>query len=239
MNEKNENKNPATEQSETVESMETGKTSDTQAGTDVERLDAPRDGEGCEAVTVLIFGHNNLDCSLAEQSVKKFLMGVDADIRIVEAKLLPQSLMAQLEACPTERIVVMTSEMALLNPVTLADIAILKATAASKPAGESFPLTYGPAMYHKSVLERLLPWMVREKPHGNIMAEYAVRVYAGVRPIILNVWTTDPFFLPVVSANPPLALLRQYAAWKKFLYVQNHDQWPEDVVKLMEERLNG
>ena len=106
MNE-NENKtDAAVEQPENTESVAAVETPDTQSetGTDVAGQDVPRDGEGCESVTVVIIARDEKHGELMARSVKKNLIGVDADIQLVTGdNLCDTDIETCSSTCPTSR----------------------------------------------------------------------------------------------------------------------------------------
>lgn len=229
-----------TENTQSVETVETPDTA-TGGGTDVERPDAPRDGEGCEAVTVIIIASDEKHGELSARSVRQNLVGVDADIHLVTEEHLKdtdvETLLEHLPHVETERIVLMTEGMVILNPVTLHDIAVPKAkyVKIANGAVQDYDGVKAPVMYYKSVLQRLLPYMKDEMPHGSIADEYFSRVYPGILPLNVEGWQSEPFVLPIVSSNPPRAALGEYGRWKKFAWI-SPQSWTDTVVKFLEER---
>lgn len=230
----------AEEQPQDAQPVAGGETSDAQPepGTTVEGPgdEEPRDGQGCEAVTVLIVCQDPEKGALAAQSVKKNLTGVDADIHVVSEEnlrnTLPETLLEHLPHCKTERIILMTDGMLILNPVTLGAIACIKA----KRVGDVSDYDTGmPAMMMKSVLEQLLPEMIENLPHGSVAAEYFGNAFPTVRPLPVGDWKTDPWLLPVISKNPNVTVLSQMASWKKFIHI-GPDSWSDEVVKFLTER---
>ncbi|MBQ8936960.1 MAG: hypothetical protein IJ569_06795 [Prevotella sp.] len=235
-----ESKNATTaeEQPKDAQSVEGIETPDTTAGTAMEGPgdDAPADGQGCEAVTVVIVCQDPEKGALAAQSVKKNLVGVDADIHVVSEDnlrgTLPETLLEHLPHCKTERIILMTDGQMILNPVTLGAVACVKA----KGVGGIDDYDAGmPVMMMKSVLEQLLPEMVGNLPYGSVVHEYFSRALPMVRPLPVGDWKIDPWLLPVVSKNPNVVVLSQMASWKKFIHV-GPGSWTAGVTKFLEER---
>ena len=227
--------------SKTTESVETPETPDTQSETrtEVERpADTPTDGEGCEGVTVIIaaiaYG------ALMAQSVKKNLTGVDADIHLVTEENLRDTLVETLtEHMPhvkTERIILMTDGMMILNPVTLGDIACVKA----KKVGGVFNFsTNTPVLMHKSALSALLSEAAESGlDHIDVIDSYFKgTLHEGFSPVILGEWKSDPWLLPAVTKNPSIEAVGKYAKWKKFMHI-SPDSWSDDLVKYLEDRFS-
>lgn len=229
MNKKNnepKNAKAATEQPQDAQPVETVKTPDT---------DTPLDGEGCEAVSVVII-HSGSDkqLDLVRRSVERNLREVDA--QIVVLPLAPEStvekiLSEQLAEIGTERIVLMDDSMVILNPVTLADIAVIKADAEHNYSPNM------PCMMRKSILQQFIPFKQQELPHSTLVDAYFRNVEHDIRPIPVGDWKTNPWLLPVISINPPRKALEQYGTWKKFMFV-SPQSWSDDLVSFIEERLN-
>lgn len=240
---KNESKKSAAKQPENTQSVETVETPDTQSpsGAAVEgpgNDDAPADGEGCEAVTVVILEHDEQHALLAARSVKKNLLGVDALVVRLEGK--DGATDAQMlyrfvtEAIQSERIILMTDGMMILNPVTLGDISVVKAVNRGGVPDYNVQM---PVLMHRSALEELLkkaldddrPYIdvVNEYFHGTLPEDY--------RPLLLGDWKTDPWVLPVISKNPPVERIKAFAEWKKFAAIGSQS-WSDGLVKFLEER---
>lgn len=221
MEEENENKTqPAAEEPQAAaESVATVETPDT---------DAPKDGAGCEAVTVVIIARDEKRGELAAMSVRKNLIGVDAEVHVVSGADVcdtdVETLLKYLPLVKTERIILMLEGMLILNPVTIYDIGVQKV-----------PADCVPSLMHKSALEQLLSWMHENAPHADIAYENQSRVLHDVAPITLGDWKTDPWLLPIVSENPPRKALEKYAPEKKFAYV-SPQSWTDEVVQFFEER---
>ena len=230
-------------QTENIQSVETVETPDTATGgrADVERPDAPRDGEGFEAVTVVIIASDEKQGELMARSVKQNLVGVDADIHLVTGEHLKDTevdtLLEHLPHVETERIVLMTEGMVILNPVTLHDIAVPKAKYVKIADGavQDYDGVKAPVMFYKSALQQLLPYIKDYLSHGSIADEYFSRVYQGILPLNVEGWQSEPFVLPIVSSNPPRAALDEYGRWKKFAWIAPQS-WTDTVVKFLEER---
>ena len=238
--EEDESKNAAAaaEQSQGAQPVESIKTPDTPSGAPVEGPgdQKPADGEGCEAVTVVIICLDPDKGALAARSVRKNLVGVDADIHVVSEEnlrdTLPATLLEHLPHCQTERIVLMTDGMLLLNPVTLSDIGVVKCV--QRGSIRDYDVRV-PIMLHKSALEPLLQQLVSEKPYANVANEYFLAVMPEVRPIDITLWLESPWLLPLVSVSPDIAVVGKWAETQKFLFVSDKS-WSADVVKFLEER---
>ena len=208
-----------------------------EAGTTVER---PADGEGCEGVTVIIvetLPEHPERASLAARSVRRNLMGVDAQLYILrygEPSTVAQRLLQLLEAAPTERLVLMTDEMMILNPVLLGDVACVKAAKVGQAYSYNARI---PVMMHRSALKALLESLLQQQlPYTDIVdAYFRGTLPDGYRPVMLGDWKTDPWLLPVVSRDPDTAALARYAQWKKFMHVGSAS-WSAGLLAFLEAR---
>ena len=226
------------EQPESTQPVESAAAVDTtaEAGADVDRPeDTPADGKGFEGVTVVIIETNEQHALIAAESVKKNLKGVDClVVRLALGELtLPQALLRFInEASSAERLVLMFDYMLLLNPVTLADIAVIKGKHKGEAVGYEQRM---PVMLHRSVLQDFLPEMMAEYPHGNLVSLYFEAVHGDIRPIDPGEWNKSCWLLPVISENPPVDVVKKWAETQKFLYV-SQQSWSDDLVKFLEER---
>ena len=235
----------AAEQPENDQPVATVETPDGQPGQGAEVEgpdDAPHDDEGCEAVVVVIVESDEQRALLAAASVKKNLVGVDALVVRLGMKdgcTLLQALYRLLtEGTRQERIVLMTDQMLLLNPVTLSDIGVLKAVKVGTSEQGDDILDYNvrmPQLMHRSVLLPMLKEAVELYPHTDISDAYTPGAYPAVRPLTVGDWHSDPWLLPVVSENPPLAAIAAFARWKKFAYV-SAQSWRKALLKFFEDR---
>lgn len=234
---KNESKSKTTEPVETPEAPDT----QSETRTDVERpADTPTDGEGCEGVTVIIVAGNKAHGALMAHSVQKYLTGVDADIHLVTEEnlrdTLAETLAEHLPYVKTERIILMTDGMVILNPVTLGDIACVKA----KKVGEVFDFSTNiPVLMHKSALNTLLSEAAESGlDHIDVIDSYFKGTLPeGFSPVILGEWKSDPWLLPAVTRNPSIEAVGKYAKWKKFMHI-SPDSWSDDLVKYLEDRFS-
>ena len=227
----NENKTTAApEQPEDTQSVAVAEAPDTQSGTVVEgSSDTPADGEGCESVTVIV-AETHPDhpeyAKMAAKSVKKNLIGVDAMVVIMgyEPQMpMSQALLRMLEMVNTERIILMTDGMFILNPVTIHNIGVRKS-----------PATNMPVLMYKSVLEPLLKEMAADIPYADVAETYA-EASTEVAPIIVGDWKIDPWLLPLISKNPSIEAVGKFAKWKMFMHV-GPESWSDDLLKFLEER---
>lgn len=232
MAKKNEKKNTkaAAEQSKKAEPVATVGTPDTttQAGTDVEGLiNTPKDGSGCEAVTVIIIDYTGHGYITAE-SVKANLVGVDCKIRIVDSKgAQVKTLLAELPEVETERIILMEDQQQLLTPVSIYDIGVKKYRKVGK---DVTPEIRVPVLMHKSVLRPMLEQLEAKAPYADVVVEYQESVNCNVMPIVLDDWRNDPWLLPIVSEKPNVEVLRNWAVKKKFAWIK---QWTPDIEKIV------
>ena len=252
MTKKNETKNAeaAEEQPTKTEPVATVETPDTTttAGDDVERpadipadipADEPKDGQGVESVTVIVIAHQETRGYLACKSVEKYLHGVDCDVHLVSDEHLRENLVETLkEHLPyikTERIILMTENMVILNPITLGDIAVVKA----KAVGTVLDFNTGmPVLMHKSALQALISEAVEA---GRLDIDVVNTYFGGTlpegfRPLVLGEWKKDPWLLPVVSQSPSVDAIAKYAEWKKFAVISDVS-WSDDVVYFLKQRL--
>jgi len=231
---KNESKSKKTQPVETLETPNT----QSETRTDVERpADTPSDGEGCESVTVIIVTDNEIHGELMAHSVKKNLIGVDADIHLVTGEnlrnTLVETLMEHMPHVKTERIILMTDSMVILNPVTIYEIGVRKAVQIT-PNLLSFQ-TNTPMLMHKSVLLPLLDDMRQNSPYADVMDTYGQCVNTDVEPLIMKPWNADRWLLPVVSKAPFASTIAHWAATQRFMHIQSRP-WPNTVEKFLEDR---
>lgn len=213
---------------------------ESEAGTDVAGQDVPSDGKGCEGVTVIVVetqqGHPER-AKISARSVKQNLVGADAMVVIMgydPEMAMVQALKRMLKTFGTERIILMTDAMFILNPVMLGDISVLKA----KKVGEAYNFnTNTPVLMHKSALEDLIDVLVKEDLlHTDVTDAYFRGILpTNFTPVFIGNWTTDPWLLPVISKNPAIDVVKKFAAWKKFMHV-GPDSWSKGLVKFLEER---
>jgi hypothetical protein len=253
--EKDETKTTAAEQPENTQSVETVETPDTQStsgedlerpdtqstsGEDLERPDPPRDGEGCEAVTVIV-AETSADhpeyAKIVARSVKANLVGADALVLIMAFSpemTLAQALLRVLnEAMSTERIVLMTDHMVLLNPTTLCELGCRRGVLTSK--GVTVGECQTPKLMYRSVLLKMLPEFIETYASFDVFLEYDEYARPNVMPVIMRPWNQDNWVMLVASDNPKPELLSQWAATQRFMSIIR-PEWPRSVVRLLQER---
>lgn len=231
----------AAEQPESTQSMETAEAPDTQSetGGKVERPEdvSPRDGEGCEAVTVVIIAHDEKYGVLMARSLKQNLIGVDADIHLVTNENLKdtdaKTLLEHLPHVKTERIILMTDGMVILNPVTICEVGCRRGELTDK--GVTVGECRTPKLMHRSMLLKMLPEMIDSYAAFDPILEYDEYARPQVAPVIMRPWNKDNWLLPVITENPPLEVLQQWAKTQRFMFI-SRPEWPSSVVKFLEER---
>ena len=234
------NAQTAAEQPENTQSVETAETPDTiaQAGDAVERPDdTPRDGKGCESVTVVIIARDEKHGELMARSVKANLIGADADIHLVTDEHLKdtdaETLLAHLPYVETERLILMTDGMVILNPVTIYEIGCRRGELTEK--GVTIGENHTPKLMHKSVLEKMLPEMIANYAGFDPLLEYDEYARPQVAPVIMHPWNQDNWLLPVISKNPPLEALQKWAKTQRFAWIAPQS-WTDTVVGFLEDR---
>lgn len=237
MSKKDENKNTkaAAEQPESTQSVAAAETPDTQSapGGGMER---PHDGEGAEAVTVVIVMSDPQRTLLAERSVRKNLVGADALVLRLDISQNPLAvaLSEMLKATDTtERIILMTDCMLFLNPVAIYEVGVHKAV--PQPKGLSYQ-TRMPVMMRRSVLLPLLEQLeASDLPYADIVDAYMQSEKPAVLPVVLKQWNTERWLLPVVSENPSMAVIAFWAKTQHFMHVSPRS-WNAEIVKFLEDR---
>ena len=206
------------------------------------------------------------DCFLLRhclRSLEKNLRGVNANVKVV-GKEKPQWLddnswldvaddadtqnwnaiiMRAATLVEEERIVIMSDRMSLLRPVTLADIALLKAEVGANGNQTVLLLrdwqgskvkvhnyrTNMPAMFFKSALIPVLDFVMNSKGVADfdLPTAYFNLIYSELMPVLLE-WTTDSWLLPIISENPDMERVRTYWMKKKFVYFS--DRYGKDII---------
>lgn len=191
---------------------------------EVRQPDEPQDGDGYEAVTVVIMqtvADNSTPAMIALQSLEKNLTECNAAVKHIALNAdvsLEQQLLDLLPDIHTERIVLMTDRMIVLQPITLAHIAL-------KKDSQGMPI-----MVRHSVLCQFLPWKLRELPQVPLWKAYADYVLHDIVSLHVGDWKTDPWVLPVVSDNPSVKALETYVPRKWFLCVLS-ERYPESLMQ--------
>lgn len=241
MNENETQNTPsATEQSPQPQSLAAAATPDptTDGGTPL--AGPPSDGEGCQGVTVIVAettpGHPEY-ARLAARTVKVNLVGVDAVVAIMAYEpptTLAEALLRTLnEEVATERIVLMTDHMALLQPTSLAELGCRRGELTERGVTVGECLT--PKLMYRSVLLRMLPEMIGTYAAFDPLLEYDEYARPQVMPVIMHPWRHDNWLLPVGSASPDPAALAQWGRTQRFLIVKR-EEWPGAVVEFIEKR---
>lgn len=233
-------KTASEQQSENTKSVAAAEAPDTQSetGTDMAGQDVPRDGKGCESVTVVIIACDEKHLDLMVRSVKENLKGVAAEIHGVTGDHLKdtpvETLAEHMQHIRTERIILMTEGMIILNPVMLGDISVVKAV---KDGQYLDFLTKTPVLMHKSALQDLIDALVKDdRLHSDVVNDYFPGILpTNFMPILISDWTKDPWLLPVISKDPNIAIVMKYAEWKKFMHI-GPDSWSDGMVRFLEER---
>lgn len=146
-----------------------------------------------------------------------------------------------------ERVILMTDRMFLLQPVNLADIALLKAEV-SDNGNKTVKMVYDemgttkhkvwnyhanmPVLLYKRPLTEVLDFMLNKRKlvEFDLPTVYFNFVYPDIRPTLLD-WSTDGWLLPVISEHPDLDRAKSFLATKKFMHIAN--KYGEEVVALL------
>ena len=206
--------------------MDVIETPDATADTGTTLAGPPHDGEGYEGVTVLIVISNPMHGSLMAASVRQNLLGADADVQFVVQKgTLIETVLNSLPDVQTERIILMTEGMFILNPVTIYDIGVWK-----------MPMDRMPTLYHKSALTEVLTYLKGNYPYADIADSYHdMTPNHNIRPLPAGDWHTEPWLLPVISKDPSIEAISKYAEWKKFMHV-SPDSWSPSLIAHLKKR---
>lgn len=151
-----------------------------------------------------------------------------------------------LKQIESERVVLMTDHNFILNPVSLADIAINKANP-EPPKDKSIAVkflkevydyngriedyaTSAPLYAYKTPLISILEAMEKKDIIvEDIATVYCNLMYRDVKPLYLN-WRNDPWILPVVTEKPSKSVVMDYVKRKKFLYMQRCNEHLLDIL---------
>ena len=201
------------------------------------------DGPGTEFMNVIILTDlsdksSAERASLAEKTVCKNLVGAHGEIIVMDRK----NLKSELPGIASERIILMDDRMFILNPVTPAEIATVKAIRVSENEGEHLERFTGmPIVVYKSVLLNLLEQgiecsMLTVEDIAEVYFNHAYPV-SSISPIIVvrdgkntSRWSEEPWLLPVVSDKPNVKSLEKYAATQRFLFIRRTPA-PQTVVE--------
>lgn len=221
-------------------------------------------------VTVLVVAtsvaNNYLLLRHCLRSLRKNLRGVDAQVKVVGAERpdwldcdswlsdaagefnhLNELVARALPFVETNRVILMTDRMLLARPVSLADIALLKAM----PEGNDLPTlkvlaertkddphwlwnyqTHMPlyAFRHQLMgVVRYLTEIGHEDLH--LPTVYNNMLYPDLQPTLLD-WRTDSWLLPVVSAHPSMERMKAFLVKKKFIWISPNSEGAEVVALL-------
>lgn len=221
-------------------------------------------------VTVLVVAtsaaNNYLLLRHCLRSLSKNLRGVDAQVRVVGAERpdwidcdtwlsdaagefnhMNELVARALPHVETNRVILMTDRMLLARPVSLADIALLKAM----PEGNDLPtlkvlaeqtkddprwlwnyLTHMPLYAFRKPLMAVLRFLT-EIGHEDLHLPtvYNNLLYSDMLPTLLD-WRTDSWLLPVVSAHPSMERMKSFLAKKKFIWISPNSEGAEVVALL-------
>lgn len=221
-------------------------------------------------VTVLVVAtsvaNNYLLLRHCLRSLQKNLRGVDAQVKVVGAERpdwldcdswlsdaaggfyhLNELVARALPFVETNRVILMTDRMLLARPVSLADIALLKAM----PEGNDLPtlkvlaeqtkddprwlwnyLTNMPLYAFRKPLMAVLRFLT-EIGHEDLHLPtvYNNMLFPDLLPTLLD-WSTDGWLLPVVSAHPSMERMKAYLVKKKFIWISPNSEGAEVVALL-------
>ena len=221
-------------------------------------------------VTVLVVAtsaaNNYLLLRHCLRSLQKNLRGVDAQVKVVGAERpdwldceswlsdaagefnhLNELVARALPHVETNRVILMTDRMLLARPVTLADIALLKA----QPEGNDLPtlkvlaeqtkddprwlwnyLTNMPLYAFRKPLMAVLRFLT-EIGHEDLHLPtvYNNLLFSDLQPTLLD-WATDGWLLPVVSAHPSMERMKAFLVKKKFIWISPNSEGAEVVALL-------
>lgn len=200
------------------------------------------------------------------RSLRKNLRGVKAEVKVIgcerpswidcdswisdaagEFNHLNELVARALPFVETNRVILMTDRMLLARPVSLADVALLKAM----PEGNDLPTL------------KVLAELTKDDPHWlwnyqTNMPLYAFRhplmgvlryltdigqedlqlstvynnmLFPDLQPTLLD-WSTDGWLLPVVSAHPSMERMKAFLVKKKFIWISPNSEGAEVVALL-------
>lgn len=216
-------------------------------------------------VTVLVVAtsaaNNYLLLRHCLRSLRKNLRGVNAQVKVVGAERpdwldcdswlsdaagefnhLNELVARALPFVDTNRVILMTDRMQLARPVSLADIALLKAM----PEGNDLPtlkvlaeqtkddprwlwnyLTNMPLYAFRKPLMAVLRFLT-EIGHEDLHLPtvYNNLLFPDMLPTLLD-WRTDSWLLPVVSAHPSMERMKSFLTKKKFIWISPNSEGAE------------
>lgn len=218
-------------------------------------------------VTVLVVAtsaaNNYLLLRHCLRSLRKNLRGVNAQVKVVGAERpdwidcdtwlatvngsLNMQIITAAISIKTERVIIMTDRMQLARPVSLADIALLKAL----PEGSNNKTaewlngrlgttkhqlwnydTHMPLYVYRSQLAKIACFMDEEDAYDlHLPTVYNNLLYPDLQPTLLD-WRTDSWLLPVVSAHPSMERMKSFLVKKKFIWISPNSEGAEVVALL-------
>lgn len=221
-------------------------------------------------VTVLVVAtsvaNNYLLLRHCLRSLRKNLRGVDAQVKVIGCERpdwldcdswlsdaaggfyhLNELVARALPFVETNRVILMTDRMLLARPVSLADIALLKAM----PEGNDLPTmkvlaeltkddprwlwnyqTNMPLYAFRHPLMGVLRYLTdigHEDLH--LPTVYNNMLFSDLQPTLLD-WATDGWLLPVVSAHPSMERMKAFLVKKKFIWISPNSEGAEVVALL-------
>lgn len=197
------------------------------------------------------------------RSLQKNLRGVKAEVKVIGCErpswidcdtwlgtfngVINACIMSAAISIKTERIIIMTDRMLLARPVSLADIALLKAM----PEGNDLPTmkvlaeltkddprwlwnyqTNMPLYAFRHPLMGVLRYLTdigHEDLH--LPTVYNNMLFSDMLPTLLD-WATDGWLLPVVSAHPSMERMKAFLVKKKFIWISPNSEGAEVVALL-------
>lgn len=219
-------------------------------------------------VTVLVVAtsvaNNYLLLRHCLRSLRKNLRGVDAQVKVVGAERpewidcdtwlatvegsLNMQIITAAISIKTERVIIMTDRMQLARPVSLADIALLKAMpegsnnktvawinerqGATKQQLWNYD-THMPFYAYRSQLAKIACLMDEEDALDDLHLPtvYNNLLFPDLQPTLLE-WSTDSWLLPVVSAHPSMERMKSFLVKKKFIWISPNSEGAEVVALL-------
>ena len=200
------------------------------------------------------------------RSLRKNLRGVKAEVKVIgserpswidcdswisdaagEFNHLNELVARALPFVETNRIILMTDRMLLARPVSLADIALLKAM----PEGNDLPTmkvlaeltkddprwlwnyqTNMPLYAFRHPLMGVLRYLT-DIGHEDLQLStvYNNMLFSDMLPTLLD-WATDGWLLPVVSAHPSMERMKSFLVKKKFIWISPNSEGAEVVALL-------
>lgn len=202
------------------------------------------------------------------RSLNKNLRGVDAQVKVIgnerpgwidcdtfllsPSSILPppstinNAILETLKLIDTARIIILSDRMMLLRPVSIADIALLKAlpenegnktvTLLAERLNKDKRRLWNyqnnmPFYAFTDTLEKLLRYLEEQKMlELHLPTAYNNLLYEELQPTLLD-WKTDGWLLPVVTEQPSMDAVKKFLPKKKFLFVSEKSQ--QKVISLL------